>query len=162
MEGIPKTEMTLAELLQKNGYATACIGKWHVGLEQGNRPLDRGFDRFYGFLGPSHDYFDPAVGVVSPWPAGQRSEVFDQEQPVTQMNYITDELTDRSIVFIRDSVKAGKPFFLYLPFTRHTVPRNRGPTLPKNLGECRPGTRRKERHPCRRGQHRHQRWPAVA
>ena len=114
--GIPKTEVTLAEFLREHGYATACIGKWHVGLEEGSRPLDRGFDRFYGILGPAHDYFDPTVGSDEHGKLEKGSYVYDQDKPVTEMKYITDQLTDVAIDFIRASAGAGKPFFLYLPF----------------------------------------------
>lgn len=116
-KGIPKTEVTLAEFLREHGYATACIGKWHVGLEQGSRPLDRGFERFYGTLGPAHDYFDPAVGTDEHGEMEKGSYVYDQDKPVTRMRYITDQLADVAIDFIRASAGAEKPFFLYLPFT---------------------------------------------
>jgi arylsulfatase A-like enzyme len=114
--GIPKTEKTLAELLKEHGYATACIGKWHVGLEPGARPLERGFDRFYGFLGPAHDYFDPALGVEDHGPMVEGVYVYDQDKPVKEMKYITDQLTDEAIDFIERSSQKSQPFFLYLPY----------------------------------------------
>lgn len=49
---------TLPQILSEAGYQTACIGKWHLGLEAGDHPLDRGFDHFHGFLGDMmDDYF---------------------------------------------------------------------------------------------------------
>ncbi|GIW99436.1 MAG: arylsulfatase [Pirellulaceae bacterium] len=50
-EGIP----LLPHLLRQRGYRTAAIGKWHLGLEEGDHPLDRGFDFFHGFLGDMMD-----------------------------------------------------------------------------------------------------------
>ena len=57
--GMPLSEKTLAEYLKEEGYVTGIFGKWHLGLEYEYRPLQRGFDEFYGFLGHgAHDYFD--------------------------------------------------------------------------------------------------------
>jgi arylsulfatase A len=46
--GLPPSEITLAEVLKQNGYATAHIGKWHLGIHEGSRPLDQGFDCSFG------------------------------------------------------------------------------------------------------------------
>jgi hypothetical protein len=51
--------LTIAERLRPAGYRTLMTGKWHVGFEDGARPLQRGFDRFYGFVGGGDDYFRP-------------------------------------------------------------------------------------------------------
>ena len=48
--GIPKSELTIAELLKSGGYATACIGKWHVGFQPEHHPTARGFDHYFGLL----------------------------------------------------------------------------------------------------------------
>ncbi len=48
-EGLPSTELTIADILRKNGYQTACIGKWHLGHHKESLPLQHGFDYFYGF-----------------------------------------------------------------------------------------------------------------
>ncbi|MCA9128382.1 MAG: sulfatase-like hydrolase/transferase, partial [Planctomycetales bacterium] len=49
---------TLPAVLGNAGYQTTCIGKWHLGLYEGDHPLDRGFDHFHGFLGDMmDDYF---------------------------------------------------------------------------------------------------------
>jgi arylsulfatase A-like enzyme len=114
--GLPKTETTLAELLRAQGYATACIGKWHVGHRAGFRPLDRGFDRFYGFLGAAHDYFNPSIGTDTEGDVHEGGFVYDQDKPVTKMNYITDQFTDEALEFIHSSNRAQKPFFIYLAY----------------------------------------------
>lgn len=49
--GLPLTEVTLASLVQKGGYRTGLIGKWHLGNSPKFHPLSRGFDEFFGFLG---------------------------------------------------------------------------------------------------------------
>ena len=65
--GLPVGERTLADHLRRQGYATALIGKWHLGGHPTAHPLRRGFDRFYGFLHEGHSYADPFAGppVVS-------------------------------------------------------------------------------------------------
>jgi arylsulfatase A-like enzyme len=50
-QGVPPTEMNLAEILKMRNYNTACIGKWHLGMSKELIPNDRGFDRQYGFYG---------------------------------------------------------------------------------------------------------------
>lgn len=57
--GLPLSETTLAERLQKAGYATGCIGKWHLGANEKFHPQPRGFDEFYGFLHEGHFYQPP-------------------------------------------------------------------------------------------------------
>ena len=54
--GLPTTETTIADMLQRAGYATALIGKWHLGGTAHYHPQRRGFDEFYGFLHEAHFY----------------------------------------------------------------------------------------------------------
>ena len=55
--GLPPEVPTLPSLLRQAGYATALVGKWHLGSEPAMHPQQRGFQEFFGFLGGSHDYF---------------------------------------------------------------------------------------------------------
>ncbi len=48
--GLPPAEITIAEALKEKGYATAHIGKWHLGIHPGSRPLDQGFNQSFGLL----------------------------------------------------------------------------------------------------------------
>jgi arylsulfatase A-like enzyme len=117
--GIPKDELLLPEFLKRRGYAAACIGKWHVGYKPGFRPLDRGFDRFFGFLGGQHDYYDSRLGdPITAMSFDYDAFVFDQDRPLQnhEMDYLTDELTRQAIAWTKAQVQAGKPFFLYLPY----------------------------------------------
>jgi len=88
--------------------------------------LDRGFDRFYGFLGAAHDYFDSTIGNDDHGKLEKGAYIYDQDRPVTKMKYITDQFTDEAVDFIRRSAQAGKPFFLYLPYNAP-----HGPTQPR-------------------------------
>ena len=106
--GMPTSEITVADVLRKKGYATAVIGKWHVGLEPEYRPLRRGFDEFYGFLGHgAHDYFK--LGITD-----EHTSIYRNDKPITDTGYLTNNLAREAVSFIERHQK--KPFFLYLPF----------------------------------------------
>ena len=116
--GMPKSELMLQEHLKSRGYATACIGKWHLGYRLEIGPLARGFDRFYGFAGGQHDYFDPCLGdPITAMSFDHDACVVDQGKPVEKMDYLTDELTRQSLAFINQQAAAKNPFFLYLAYS---------------------------------------------
>ncbi len=95
-------------MLKKQGYATAVIGKWHVGIEPEFRPLKRGFDEFYGFLGHgAHDYFNLQI-------TNEYNSIYRNEKPINDTGYLTDNLAREAVSFIERHQK--QPFFLYLPF----------------------------------------------
>jgi len=107
--GLPLSEVTLADLLKKQGYATAVIGKWHVGIKPDYRPLKRGFDEFYGFLGHGgHDYFNLRI-------TDDYTSIYLDEKPINDTGYLTHNLTRRAVSFIERH--RSRPFFLYLPFS---------------------------------------------
>lgn len=67
-EGMPSEEITLAEALKEQGYATGCFGKWHLGDLKGHLPTDQGFDKYFGipysndmYIGPSQKFASNAV-----------------------------------------------------------------------------------------------------
>jgi len=111
-QGLPLSERTLAEYLKEEGYTTGIFGKWHVGLEYDYRPLQRGFDEFYGFLGHgAHSYFDLSCSTEDKHGCIYRNnEIIDDE------GYLTDVLAKESVEFIDEQAKSADPFFLYLPF----------------------------------------------
>jgi arylsulfatase len=129
--GLTGWEQTMAELFSDGGYATAMYGKWHLGDIPGRFPTDQGFDEFYGILNTTDEAeysvqvgFDP---TVLPPPQIQRSvrngnvenvKPFDQASRRT----IDSELTDRAIDFMRQQVKAGKPFLNVITFTQPHLP----------------------------------------
>ncbi len=106
--GMPVSEVTVADLLKKEGYATGVFGKWHVGLEPEYRPLRRGFDEFYGFLGHgAHDYFKLEI-------TSEHNSIYRNEQPINDTGYLTNNLAREAVSFIARHCK--RAFFLYLPF----------------------------------------------
>ncbi len=114
--GLPAAEITLAEHLKSVGYATACIGKWHLGGRRAFRPRLHGFDRFYGVLYSN----DMSVLPLVNWP---RFQLLDEntavESPAVVEN-LTQNYTAQAIRFVEANHK--QPFFLYLAHTMPHVP----------------------------------------
>jgi arylsulfatase A-like enzyme len=121
--GLPSAEFTLAELLQARGYATACIGKWHLGWDAPFRPSRQGFDVFFGLpysndsnAWPPGEPFLQVMGL-EPLPLIDGDRIV--EAPVDQAT-LTQRYTERAVAFIRRH--RDRPFFLYLPHTMPHVP----------------------------------------
>ena len=110
--GLHLQETTLADRLKSLGYATACIGKWHLGDGPDYRPTKRGFDEFYGTLANT-PFFHPSNFVDS--------RISDNVQKIEDDSfYTTDAYADRAVDWI-DRNKS-KPMFLYLPFNAQHAP----------------------------------------
>lgn len=110
--GLPLTETTMADRFKAAGYRTAMFGKWHLGANDNQHPLSRGFEQFYGFLDGEHSYLEPRENPNSP--------VLDGRTPVSEMKYLTEEIADRAEAFIQK--QGQQPFFLYLPFNAVHTP----------------------------------------
>jgi arylsulfatase A-like enzyme len=116
--GIDPSVPTVAELLRAHGYATYAAGKWHLAPMHETSaagphhswPLQKGFDRFYGFLQGETDQFHPELtrdnGHVDP-PYGPEEGY-----------HVSEDIVDEAMVWINDlrSVRPDRPFFLYLAF----------------------------------------------
>ncbi len=112
-KGLHPDEVTLAEVLRSAGYATCCIGKWHLGDQPEFLPTRQGFDEFFGI--PYSDDMTPREG--KPWPPLplMRNEQV-VEAPVDR-NLLTRRYTQEAIAFMERNRE--RPFFLYLP---HAMP----------------------------------------
>lgn len=99
--GLLPSETSLPRLLRQRGYATALIGKWHLGLRPEFHPNLHGFDEFWGFLAGSHDFYDP-------------KSLFHNDQPATTSGYLTDEITAQASTFIAGHQRG--PFFLEVAY----------------------------------------------
>jgi len=117
--GLHPAEFTIAERLKEQGYATACVGKWHVGDQPEFRPTRQGFDRYFG-IPYSNDMQrrSTATGenVVPLLRDDQVAELLTDEQ----QSRIVERYTDEAIGFIQAS--KDRPFFLYLPHTAVHTP----------------------------------------
>jgi len=103
--GLPRSEITIAELLKQKGYATAAYGKWHLGHRPQWMPRTQGFDDYYGIL-YSNDMYP--VQLI-------HNEIV-AEYPVPQSK-LTRTYTDLTLRFIEQNQE--RPFFIYLP---HAMP----------------------------------------
>jgi arylsulfatase A-like enzyme len=108
--GLPPEHPTLPSLLKKVGYNTTLVGKWHLGNLPDFGPLKSGYDHFYGFRSGAVDYF---LHVNS----AAQSDLWDEDQPISEPGYLTGLLGDRAIKVIAGYARDDKPFLLSLHFS---------------------------------------------
>lgn len=113
--GLPAQEITIPEALRSKGYASACVGKWHLGHLPQYLPMQHGFDYFYG-LPYSNDMHSQPRGDP-PVPLMRNTGII--EQPVDQST-LTARYTKEAIDFIQTNQE--RPFFLYMPHTFPHIP----------------------------------------
>jgi arylsulfatase A-like enzyme len=145
VEGSPNTlsahAFTMGDMFKAAGYATAIFGKWHLGGEPQSLPTAHGFDEFYGIppdlswdaatyvdsMILTHSIEAPRSVLLDKGPqiveavAGGALHTVKPFTPEVRAN-IDYELVDKSIDFMKRQKAAGKPFFLYLPFSMGHVP----------------------------------------
>jgi len=110
----PKATL-LPEQLKMAGYHTALIGKWHLGLESPNTPVERGFDYFHGWLGDMmDDYWTHRRHGINYMRLNGRK--IDPE------GHATDLFTDWSVDYIQSQADDKRPFFLYLAYNAPHFP----------------------------------------
>jgi arylsulfatase A-like enzyme len=132
-QGLPSSEITLAELLHAMGYVTGIIGKWHLGYEEPFIPNNRGFDYQYGFyeafslyapvddpgiINHRHDHF--ANRHI--WKKGRsgNSAIRRNHEVIEEDEYLTTKIGKEAVRFIRS--RDSEPFFLYIPFSAPHTP----------------------------------------
>lgn len=127
--GLNPEEITIADILKGQGYATACIGKWHLGHLPQFLPTNNGFDSYFGI--PYSNDMDRVKGKntnldrawrdkdYSPWnvPLMRNEEIL--ERPADQTKLI-ERYTEKAVEFVHEN--RSRPFFLYLPHTMPHVP----------------------------------------
>lgn len=110
-DGLDVNELTIANHLKSLGYATAAIGKWHLGQKDHFHPLNRGFDYFYGLLKGARPYFH-----TNDLEEGKKLMRNWQIDDLTS-GYVTNVLTEDAINWMQDQVDSDQPFFTYLSYT---------------------------------------------
>ncbi|UIR57616.1 arylsulfatase [Sphingobacterium sp. SRCM116780] len=107
-----KESPTLAEVLQQAGYSTIISGKWHVGDDYDQWPAQRGFERSFNFVGGASNFYEINDVDKTTVPLYRNNKAFY----LPKDRYLTDEITDQAIGFLKEQQKDKKPFFLYLAF----------------------------------------------
>jgi len=111
--GLDTAEITIADLLNSEGYETAIMGKWHLGYNEKYNPVYNGFSEFYGYRSGNIDYhshFDNS-GIYDWY---HNLNIFKEQ------GYVTDLITRHSVDFIERN--QGKPFFLFISHEAPHVP----------------------------------------
>ncbi len=127
--GVDRGEHFLSETFHENGYATAIIGKWHLGeyvrepletdsvdyhrfnrvsMKEADHPLRRGFDRYFGFTASGSNFYNP-------------SSLFEGFEPIEESAYLTDAFTREALSFLENR-DGDQPFFLFLSYNAPHIP----------------------------------------
>ena len=107
--GLPPQHPTLSSLLGAAGYATALVGKWHLGYPPAFSPRASGYQEFFGFHAGGNDYFEHCD------PRG-RADLWENEAPVQRAGYLTDLLSRRAVDFVERQAP-DRPFLLSLHYS---------------------------------------------
>jgi arylsulfatase A-like enzyme len=105
--GLPPSHPTLASLLRDAGYATALVGKWHLGFAPHFGPLKSGYQEFFGPMSGGVDYFthQDSFGVHDLW---------ENDQEVRREGYLTDLISEKAVQYVK---RQNGPFLLSLHYT---------------------------------------------
>jgi arylsulfatase A-like enzyme len=117
--GLNPSEHTIAERLKELGYATMCIGKWHVGDQPGFLPTRQGFDHYFG-IPYSNDMQMKSTESGKKVTPLLRDDIVAELLTDDQQSRIVERYTDEAIRFI--TRQKDNPFFLYLPHTAIHTP----------------------------------------
>lgn len=129
--GMVGWEKTWAELFSEAGYSTGMFGKWHLGDTKGRFPTDQGFDEWYGVANTTDESwyrdqfkYDSKASLEPVIQEAKRGEVpkLVAEYTLETRRSIDGELNKRAIDFMERQVKAGKPFFAFIPYTQPHLP----------------------------------------
>ena len=127
--GLNPSEITIAEMLRKNGYATGCFGKWHLGDQAEFMPLKQGFDTYFG-IPYSNDMWSGRKGKrpnpitnrkFEPLPVMRQDKAVAYVADGVDQSLLAEVITDEAIAFIEKNHK--QPFFCYIPHSHVHKPR---------------------------------------
>jgi len=141
--GMTQWEKTIAELMSDAGYSTGMFGKWHLGDTKGRFPTDQGFDEWYGIANTtdeamysSHYGYDEKVSAKPYIVQAKKGKAPKRvkEYNLKTRALIDGELTEKTINFMKRSVKKKKPFFAFVPFTHAHIPTTAHPKFAGKTG----------------------------
>jgi len=108
--GLPPAHPTLPSLLRDAGYATALVGKWHLGYPPNFGPLKSGYTEFFGALSGGLDYFTHCD-------TSGHHDLWDGEAESRRTGYLTDLISERAVDYIGRRKGAAEPFLLSVHYT---------------------------------------------
>jgi arylsulfatase A-like enzyme len=120
--GLAAAEVTLAEVVKPAGYATGCIGKWHLGFKPGMRPMDQGFDSYFGVLHNLDKFETVPFEAEGGTPVLRGDTVVKRPAVPAEM---TGMYTEEALRYIE--ANRGRPFFLYLAHAMPHIPFDASP-----------------------------------
>ena len=106
---LSKQTVTIAEVLKEHGYNTYMSGKWHVGEERPDWPMQRGFDKYFGLISGANSYYELLSGRL----------ILEGNKPckIPENFYLTDAISDKAVSYINQNQSTNKPFFMYVAYT---------------------------------------------
>jgi arylsulfatase A len=129
--GLNPSEITIAEMLRENGYATGCFGKWHLGDQPEFMPLNQGFDTYFGIpysndMWPQHTARNPITKrKYEPLPVMKQDKAVAHVADEFDQSLLAEVITDEAIAFIEKNQK--RSFFCYIPHAHVHYPRHARP-----------------------------------
>ncbi|MEP0366888.1 MAG: sulfatase-like hydrolase/transferase [Cyclobacteriaceae bacterium] len=117
--GLPAAFSAIPKMFNESDYNTAIVGKWHLGNQKGDRPIDHGFDYSFGPIGGAVDYYhhtEPRGTFLNGTLDGS-PDLFENDTLVSgEGKYLTHLITEKSLQWLDEQARA-KPFFIYIPYT---------------------------------------------
>jgi arylsulfatase A-like enzyme len=129
VEGLPREEIIIAELLRDAGYRTAMVGKWHLGQVEAFMPWHQGFEEFFGVATSNSDY--------NFYLYESRGTTYHRLPETVNQSTLTQQFTARALQFIELHACEAQPFFLYLAYTAVHIPLHPAPAF---VGQSKRGT----------------------
>jgi len=137
--GLHPDEITIAELVKDQGYATGCFGKWHLGDQSKFMPLAQGFDEYFGIpysndMWPGNKRGNPVTnrGPYTPLPIVRQNAAVAYVSDGTDQSLLCEVITDEAVKFIK--AHQDEPFFCYLPHAYVHRPRYARPAIHAKAG----------------------------
>ena len=125
--GLPPHVPTIASALKQTGYQTALFGKWHLGLQNGCRPGDHGFDEWFGFMAGCVDYYSHIFywGMNTGWPGmNPTHDLWHNNRETWEYNgrYLTEVITEKTVDYVRQAAASQQPFCTYVAYNAPHYP----------------------------------------
>ena len=132
--GLNPDEITIAEMLREQGYATGCFGKWHLGDQKPFLPLAQGFDEYFGIpysndMWPGNERGNPVTdrGPYEPLPVMRQNDAVAHVADGADQSLLCEVVTDEAVKFIRQH--KDESFFCYIPHVSVHLPRFARPEI---------------------------------